>query len=166
MVFTVSVRIGGGGRRYGLSRRAVLSALGGSTVVLLAGCDPLHTGAAPDRSPDPLEPLLAGTLALLGRYDAAIAATPELAARLTPIRDNHRAHAAALAGLTGTSPTRVPPSAATPSTPATPVLPDLRAAERTGYADAIDACLAASADRAGLLGSIAACRATHLGALR
>lgn len=164
MVFTVSVRIGAG--RYGLSRRAVLSAAGGGTLLLVAGCDTLRRGVTAERSPDPLEPLLAGTLALLDRYDAAVAAAPDLAARLGPIRDDHRAHADALARLTGASPTRLPPSAPTSAAPGGPVLPGLRAAERTGYADAINACMAAPADRAGLIGSIAACRATHLEALR
>ena len=38
----------------------------------------------------------------------------------------------------------------------------LRAAEQAGQADASTACLAATAEHAALLGSIAACRATHV----
>jgi hypothetical protein len=164
MVFTVTVRNGVG--RGALSRRAVLSAAGGSALLLVAGCDVLRGAVTAESSPDPLEPLLAGTLALLDRYDAALSAAPDLAERLGPIRDDHRAHADALAHLTGASPSRVAPSAAPSTTPDGADLSSLRDAETTGHTDAVNACLAAPADRAGLLGSIAACRATHVQALR
>jgi hypothetical protein len=59
------------------------------------------------------------------------------------------------------------PSAASTSGPALPgdragLIAVLRTAERKGQEDAVAACLAAPSYRAALLGSIAACRATHL----
>jgi hypothetical protein len=62
----------------------------------------------------------------------------------------------------------IPPSQApTPTDPALPgdragLIAVLQAAERKGQQDAVTACLAAPTYRAALLGSIAACRATHL----
>jgi hypothetical protein len=131
--------------------------------------------------PDPLDPLLAGTVALAARYDAAIGGLPQLAARLTPIRDAHRAHATALAQLIGRpasslSPGRpeVPAAPSQTSPPATAAaiaapaaaLAELRAAEKAGQAEATAACLAAPADRTAVLGSITAARATHQEALK
>lgn len=122
-------------------------------------------------SPDPLEPLLAGTVALVTQYDAALARLPELASRLAPLRDAHLTHVAALAALIG----RPPPAtgAATPSTPdpsasseVRGVIAGLRGAEQAAQRTAAEACLAAPARRAGLLGAITACRATHVEVLR
>jgi hypothetical protein len=156
------------------SRRAVLRSVAGVAIGIagaagLSGCGLLGNNPAPDRA-DPLDGLLAGTLALAGRYDAAIVAWPELAERLTPIRDAHRAHAAALATLMGKPTKTTAPSASSTETSAGATATDavvaLRTAEKTAQGDAATACLAASAARTTLLGSITAARASHQEALR
>lgn len=152
------------------SRRRLLGtatalAAGATVVGGLGGCGLLDRDK-PD-PPDSLDPLLAATVALAARYDAAIANQPQLAERLTSLRDAHRAHAKALAQLIGR-----PASSLSPSPPATTTAPtpadaaaavaELRKAERSGQEAAADACLAAHPDRTALLGSIAAARASHL----
>jgi hypothetical protein len=165
MVFTVGVHNAGEDRRgYAVSRRTALAALGGSALLLVTGCDPIGAGTAA-REPDPLEPLLAGTLDLADRYDAAITAAPQLTERLAPIRDDHRAHADALAKLIGAHPSPAPAGTDPSAGPDTDPLPLLREAESAATDAAVTACLAAPAARAGLIGSIAACRATHKAAL-
>ncbi|MEJ3744045.1 hypothetical protein WEI85_12210 [Actinomycetes bacterium KLBMP 9797] len=146
--------------------------MGAVAAAPLAGCELLDGGdPAPVVSPDPLAPLLAEALDLAGRHEAAIAAYSALAARLTPVAEAHREHAAELARITGTPLSGASPPAATGS-PAPPAgdakatLAALRAAEQTGQKNATAACLAAPADRAALLGSIAAARATHLEVVR
>ncbi|MBO4210471.1 hypothetical protein GSF22_31435 [Micromonospora echinofusca] len=138
------------------------------TGTALAGCDLLDGRPAPDPTPDPLAPLLTGALDLADRYAAAAAAAPELAGRLDPIAEAHRAHAAELARVTGTTPSGRP--GGSPTGPVTgtaaQLLADLRAAEQQGRDEAVRACTEAPAERAALLGSIAAARATHLEALR
>jgi hypothetical protein len=146
------------------SRRAVLRAATAVAGVVatgpLAGCglfedEPEH--------PDALDPLLAATVGLVARYDAAIAGQPSLAERLTPLRNAHQAHAKALAQLIGRPASRLSPSAAPASSAAdaADTLVELRAAEKTGQDEAAAACLAAPAGRTALLGSITAARATH-----
>jgi hypothetical protein len=148
---------------------AAVAAIGGAGFA--AGCGLLGEDPQPP-PPDPLAPLLAGTVALIGRYDAALAAHPDLAGRLDPVRSAHVAHADELARLVGTAAPSAGP--ASPSTaPATGSPPDargtlaaLRAAEQGGGRAAGEACLTAPPERAALLGSIAAARATHAEALR
>jgi hypothetical protein len=156
------------------SRRAVLRSVAGVGIGIagaawLSGCGLPGNNPAPDRT-DPLDGLLAGTLALAGRYDAAIAAWPELAERLTPIRDAHRAHAAALATLIGKPTKTTAPSASSAQTSdgasAADALAALRTAETTAQGDAAAACLAAPAARTPMLGSITAARASHQEVLR
>jgi hypothetical protein len=173
MVFTVRVR--SVGQRY--SRRAVLAAVVGAAGTALTGCGPgASFGGATATwysGPDPLRPLLVGTIALAGRYDAVVAALPALAARLTPLREDHRAHVDALArelGLAGRplpsrTPSAGPSGTAVPSDQAA-ALAALAAAEKAAQQDAVAACLAAPSYRALLLGTIAACRASHVEALR
>ncbi|MEH1013822.1 hypothetical protein V6U90_12035 [Micromonospora sp. CPCC 206060] len=156
----------------GHSRRTVLRV--GALVTLagtgtaLTGCDLFDGQPAPDPAPDPLAPLLSGALDLADRYAAAVAAAPELAGRLDPIAEAHRAHAAELARVIGTTPSGRPsgsPSGPPAGTPAQ-LLADLRTAEQQGRDAAVRACTEAPTERAALLGSIAAARATHLEALR
>ncbi|MCW6007729.1 hypothetical protein K1W54_24735 [Micromonospora sp. CPCC 205371] len=135
----------------------------------LAGCDLFESEPEPAASPDPLAPLLAETLDLAARHEAAIAAYPELADRLTPVLEAHRQHATDLAKLTGAAPPSAAsstPAAAAPAGDAKATLAALRAAEQQGQKTAADACLAAPAERAALLGSISAARATHLEVVR
>jgi hypothetical protein len=167
------------------SRRAVLRSVAGAAIGIagasgLSGCGLLGNNPAPDRA-DPLDGLLAGTLALASRYDTAIAVWPELTERLTPIRDAHRAHATALATLIGKPTKTTAPSVSSVSSAsstssvsstssaeasAADALASLRTAEKTAQGDAATACLAAPAARAPTLGSITAARASHQEALR
>jgi hypothetical protein len=172
MVFTVRVRWADEGH----SRRAILAATATLAAAGLTGCD---LGDPPPRwhpAPDALLPLLAATIRLADRYDATIAAMPALAGRLTPLRDNLRAHVIALAremGIDERSPAATPlpsvsagvPAGSAPADEAA-ALAELAEAEKLGQALAEQACLAAPGFRAALLGSITACRATHMEALR
>jgi hypothetical protein len=159
MVFTGAVRM----NQEGPTRRRVLgmaaAGLGGAT---LSGCGLFGGGKSSDGGDDAVQPLLTEAVALAGAYDKAAAAQPDLAARLKPLADDHRAHAAALAKLIG----RSVPQAAPAALGSGDVLSGLRTAEQTAQRTAVTACKAAPADRAALIGSIAACRATHAEALR
>jgi hypothetical protein len=145
-------------------RASALVALGGAAAPL-AGCDLFDRDESP---PDPLEPFAAEAAALEARYRAAIAAAPDLADRLTGIADAHRAHHEELRKVIGRpAPTGSP--AATPTLTATDpdgLLAELRQAEQQGRENAARVCAGAPADRAPLLGSIAAARATHLEVLK
>ncbi|MEV4757518.1 hypothetical protein AB0J86_20720 [Micromonospora sp. NPDC049559] len=159
-------------RPPGHSRRAVLraGALASVTAVTapLAGCDLFDGSDERDRGPDPLAGLVTGALDLAARHEAAAAAFPDLAARLTPIAQAHRAHAAELARVIATplpsgAPT-VPAGGAETDDRAT--LAALRKAEQRGQEEATRLCVDAPASRAALVGSIAAARATHAEVLR
>jgi hypothetical protein len=167
MVLTGPVRMSDTGH----TRRRLLGAgLGtGVAVTSLAGCGLLDEKPSPPAVPDPLRPLLDEALALAAAFERAAAARPALAARLTPLAADHRAHATELARLTGAA---APSASAAPSgaTPAAEgdaaTLTALRIAEQTAQRNAVTACREAPAARAALVGSIAACRATHIEALR
>jgi hypothetical protein len=160
MVFTGAVRM----NHEGPTRRRVLgltaAGLGGAA---LSGCG-LFGGdeKSPGGGDEAVQPLLAEAVALAGAYDKAAAGQPDLAARLKPLADDHRAHASALAKLIG----KPVPTAAPASVGPGDVLAGLRTAEQTAQRNAVTACKQAPADRAALIGSIAACRATHAEALR
>ncbi|MEU2611515.1 hypothetical protein ABZ570_08015 [Micromonospora sp. NPDC007271] len=146
-------------------RAGTLVALGGAAVPL-TGCE-LFDGDKP-KPPDPLEPLAAEAADLAGRYRAAIAAASTLADRLTPIAGAHQAHADELRRVIGRpAPSGTP--AASPTVAATDpdgLLAELRQAEQQARENAAKACAAAPAERAAVLGSVAAARATHLEALK
>ncbi|MGS2614648.1 hypothetical protein ACVCAH_08975 [Micromonospora sp. LZ34] len=148
-------------------RAGALLALGGA-VAPLTGCDLLDRDDDSAPGPDPLAPLVEESLRLAAGHRAAAAAHPALADRLTPIAEAHQAHAAELARVIGTPLPSAP--APTPSDPAATdpdaALAALREAERAGRETATKACAAAPAERAALLGSIAAARATHVEALK
>ncbi|MGC4895770.1 hypothetical protein [Micromonospora sp. DT31] len=149
-------------------RAGALAALGGATAPL-TGCDLLDRDDEPP-TPDALEPLVAEALALEARHRAAATAAPTLAGRLTPIADAHRAHAEELRRVIGRpAPSGTPtvdPTTAPPATAPAAVLTELRRVEQQGRTNAAKACAAAPAERAALLGSIAAARATHVEALK
>ncbi|MEO3743061.1 hypothetical protein [Plantactinospora sp. B5E13] len=158
-----------GRSRRELLRSVALVALVGATGAL-TGCGLFEGEPEPPPAPDPLEPMMAGALDLAARYEAAIAAFPELADRLRPVAEAHRAHATELARVIGATP---PPATAAPSpasigggTSDADVLRELRKAEQEGRDAAKKACTEAPADRAALVGSIAAARATHLEVVR
>ena len=160
-MFTESVRI----RTKGHTRRRVLGiAAAGASGATLAGCGLFDHDSKPSPATDALLPLLTEAVGLAAAYDRAVAAQPGLAGRLTPLAADHRAHAAALAELIG----EAVPSASAPPTAAGAgdVLTQLRAAEQTAQRNAVTACKQAPSERAALIGSIAACRATHAEALR
>jgi hypothetical protein len=174
MVLTGRVRIGEGSA----SRRVLLRAAAGGALLRaaaggalagaglgLAGCDLVGRADTGPPAPDPLAGFYAATAGLVRRYEATVAAHATLAARLKPVLDNHRTHLAALAvdmALPSASAAPAPSAAASvpPQPPA--ALSALLAAEKAAVTAATDACLAAPGWRAPLLGSIAACRSSHL----
>ncbi|MGW4292892.1 hypothetical protein ACWEH1_07545 [Micromonospora chersina] len=147
-------------------RAGALLALGGAAAPL-TGCD-LFDRDDESRNPDPLEPLAAEATALEARHRAAATAVPALAERLTAIADAHRAHAEELRRTIGRPAPSGSPAVAPSAAPADPdtVRAELRQAEQEGRDNAAKACAAAPAERAALLGSIAAARATHVEALK
>ncbi|HEY7271309.1 MAG TPA: hypothetical protein VH502_01155 [Actinoplanes sp.] len=153
MVLTGAVVITGNGH----TRRGLLAAVAGASA--LAGCGVFDSGPDVPPAPDPLQPVLVEAVALAAAYDRLAAAQPPLARRLGPLAADHRAHAAELARVMGTAAPSAPASAAA-------TIEDLRAAERAAQRTAGTACRQAPAERAALAGSIAACRASHVEALR
>jgi hypothetical protein len=144
-----------------------------AAVGALSGCSWLGPEPPEPPPPDPLEPLLATTRALLARYDAVLAAHPDLTGRLRPLYEAHAAHESALVDVIGRPELASPAAGAGSWAPPAGELaePDqalavLREAERDGQAEAAQACLAAPPERAALLGSITAARATHAEVLR
>jgi hypothetical protein len=144
-------------------RRLVLAAAAGVTTTL-SGCGLFDHDPEPPATPDPLRPVLDEALALAAAYARAAVAQPGLAARLTPLGDDHRQHADALARVVRGK--TAPPSAGTGAAVDGDVLAALRTAEQAAQKTAAAACRQAPAERAALVGSIAACRATHVEALR
>jgi len=152
-----------------LRRRSLLGAAGGGLVALgAAGCGPFTGGPATAPAPAELHQVLAGAVTLVSWYQATLLAQPGLADRLGPLLADHSAHVAALLTAAGQPTSPAPSPTATPS--AVPgdeaaALAQLRSAEQAAQAVAVDACVAAPAGYAALLGSIAACRASHAEAL-
>jgi hypothetical protein len=149
------------------SRRAVLaSVVGGGAGLALAGCFGRHEPPPPPK-PHPLVGTLAGVQALVDLYEATTGAYGDLSDRLAPLLADHRAHLSAVRRAMGTpDPTASPTAGASPSASVASdpdaALVALEEAEKKGQADAVTACLSAPAEYAALVGSIAACRATHV----
>jgi hypothetical protein len=156
----------------GLAGVGMLRTIGLGSLATLAGCDVFGAGEqAPDPEPATLQDLLSATATLGDRYSAALATTDSLPTTVGQIRDAHRAHARALAQAIGAPTPRPSTSVTNGSGKAAPAsreatLAALVAAEKDAHADAVAECLASSSRFAGLLGSIAAARATHLVALQ
>ncbi|MET8310490.1 MULTISPECIES: hypothetical protein [unclassified Micromonospora] len=175
MVLTCPVGIGrttqrdqaSGHSRRKLLRAGALLALGGAAAPL-TGCDLFDRDGQPAPPPDPLRPMVDESLGLAAAHRASAAAHPELADRLGPIAEAHTAHATELARVIGVALPSTPAAAPTTAPAAEPAgaLAALRALEKTGQQSATAACAAAPAERAALLGSIAAARATHQEALK
>ncbi|WP_320065365.1 hypothetical protein [Micromonospora sp. RTGN7] len=148
-------------------RAGALLTLGGATAPL-TGCDLFDRADEPDPAPDPLEPLAAEARELAGRHRAALATDPDLAGLLTPIAEAHEAHAGELAKLLGRSTSPATPSAGASADGGdrAATLAALRKAERGGRESAAKLCAVAPPERAALVGSIAAARATHVEALK
>jgi outer membrane murein-binding lipoprotein Lpp len=150
----------------GHTRRGFLGAVAGTAIVAsTTGCSAFDD-PDPDK-PDALQPLLDEALTLAATFDRAAVAVPALAARLTPLAADHRAHAAELTRVIGKPAPTPGASSAAPGT-AEPValLKQLRAAVKAAQRTAATAGRQAPAERAALVGSIAACRAAHAEALR
>jgi hypothetical protein len=131
----------------------------------MAGCGLFDDDPEPPPPPDVLQPVLDEALALAAACDRLAVAEPDLAARLTPLASDHRAHAAELARLISAE---IPSSAPSASAPAVggSSRADLRKAVQAAQRTATTAARQAPAGRAALVGSIAACRATHAEALK
>jgi hypothetical protein len=150
----------------GRSRRAVLAGFVGTGAgLLLASCTSPER-PAPKPSSHPLTPIVTGTVALIERYRATIATYGDANGRLGPLLVDHQEHLTALHTAAGTPSPAQSSASASPSVVVagdpTNALAELRGAEQSGQADATAACLAAAPEHAALLGSIAACRATHV----
>jgi hypothetical protein len=148
-------------------RRAVLlgaaGVLGGAGLIGLTGCGVLGGEDQPEQTV--LDAFLASTAALADRYDATVTANPDLAAALTPLRDAHRAHLAALASAVG-RPAPAVGSGQAATGGRVGVYAALAEAEKTARAEAEAECLKTTPRLAGLLGSITAARATHMEVLQ
>jgi hypothetical protein len=103
-------------------------------------------------------------LALAAACDRLAAAEPGLAGRLTPLATDHRAHATELTRLIGAEVPSTAPSAGAPAVGGSRA--ELRKAVQSAQRTATTAARQAPAERAALVGSIAACRATHAEALK
>ncbi|WP_239559608.1 hypothetical protein [Micromonospora luteifusca] len=156
-----------GHSRRKLLRAGALLALGGAAVPL-TGCDLFDRDDQPAPPPDPLRPMVDESLALAAAYRTSATAHPELADRLGPIAEAHTAHATELARVIGVAlPSTVAAApSAEPATDPAGALAALRRLEKTAQQSATAACAAAPAERAALLGSITAARATHQEALK
>jgi hypothetical protein len=168
-VCTGPVRMSG----LGHSRRRVLTVTGavagaGFGATTLGSCGFFGGDPEPPEAPDPLQPLLDEAMALAAAYDRVTVTQPGLAGRLSPLADDHRAHAAELARVIGAAMPSGPaaPAGSAPPAQASAVIADLRKAEQAAQKTAATVCRQAPAERVALVGSIAACRATHAEALR
>ncbi|MCY0920837.1 MULTISPECIES: hypothetical protein [unclassified Streptomyces] len=160
------------------SRRSVLvTAVGAGGAALLTGCSDAGdaSGAIAEVSLERRmrEGAVRDSEELLERYDRTIAAHPDLAGRLTPLRASVAAHPAALAfvdpGRSGER--QASPSASATATPAPsgePVPPkaadalaELADAERSLAETRTVALAGAPGELARLLASVAACGAVH-----
>jgi hypothetical protein len=175
MVLTIGVVIAAdiaadfaGVRGAGHTRRRMLGVSAGAAlgVTALAGCGIFDDGPDHTPPPDALQPVLDEALALAAAYDRAGVAQPGLAQRLTPLAADHRAHATELARVIGKALPSAPAPGASDGAQAPDTLATLRKAEQAALRTATTAAKQAPAARATLVGSIAACRATHAEALR
>ena len=166
-----------------ISRRALLFGVGGiSAAAVLSGCGyfgsddpPAPTVVATPAALDPINGLIATTRLHLLRLDAAIAADPTDAPRLTPLRDDRQAQLSALeAEFARVNPSSTDTAGAATSAAAAPTagavaLPDspeaiisaVRGDAATAQVQFTDATSSASRYRAALFGSIAAALASH-----
>ena len=130
----------------------------------MAGCGLFDDDPEPPPPPDPLQPVLDEALALAAACDRLATTAPDLASRVVPLANDHRAHAAELSKLIGAEIPSSAPSASAPAVGGSRA--ELRTAVQAAQRTATAAARLVPAERAALVGSIAACRATHAEVLR
>ncbi len=165
-----------------LNRRRFLAAAAALGVGVLGGCTGGSGPAGPTAShtptaPDPLLAVLTEREALVTRYDAVGAVHPALLGRLQPLRaqtgeqvETLRLALALPTATTSSPPPRTSGSSASvgsitsgPGIPLDPAaaLAELRTSVQAGAASAATLCLAIAAERAPLVGSLAAAGSCH-----
>ncbi len=154
-----------------LTRRAALTG-GVAVTAALAGLSACRSDDSRSAAPNPLISALSATTALLADFDATLISHPDLAGRLTSLREDHQQHVDQLVHELGSAAPSASAGSPHGNAPSSPVPDDphealqaLVAAERRAQQSAAGACLHAPDRHASLLGSIAACRATHLAVL-
>ncbi|MER6119039.1 hypothetical protein [Streptomyces sp. NPDC001743] len=159
-------------RRTGTTRRGALTATGAIAMgAVLAGCGGDDGRAGPeksarpgartaaDRSPAEVSLRAAArsvSTALFAQYEAVVAAHPETAAGLTPLRDAVRAHITALGPGDALGLVRTRPGGG-----AGAAVRELAAAERRAAASHTEALMMAPPELARLLASVAAAASAH-----
>lgn len=151
--------------RPALSRRRLLAGMLLAPPAL-AGCS--FGSSTKDPGPDPLIALAAAARADAALAAAVVAATPELADRLTPLRTARTDHATALDAevarlAPGATPAPAPGTATPAGTPVTAAA--VQAAVLASGKAASAAALTLPAERVGLVASVAACCATYAAVL-
>jgi hypothetical protein len=175
----------------GRTRRAVLAAAAALPLLAVSGCKGVGALATPPRpAPDVavLRSAIAAEEVMIARYDAVMTRSASLAARLRPLRGEHRLHLAQLrsrlivppASAAAASPSPSPsgqPQAGQPQAGQPPAGPGsgpagsaaaisyLQAAEHAAAATLLRQLAAVSPSLAQLMASVAASEATHVTAL-
>ena len=146
-----------------MTRRALLAAL--LLGPALAACAPPRSAQA--QAPDPLIALADAARADAALAAAVIAATPDLAGRVVPLRDARTEHAVALeaevARQAGSTATVAPPRPA--AAPGATTVDALRRSLVAGGKAAGQVALSADVHRVGLVASVAACCTTYAAVL-
>ena len=152
------------------SRRTFLLAAAASCAMIVTACTGQPAGKdTTKKKPDPLEAVLTSHVALRDKYAAALAAAPTLSPALTPLHEESVEHVAALAAAMAQKPPAANPSSGAqgsagstaPPDPAS-ILVELRTLETAAQQETTALAISIAADRAPLLGSIAASHACHL----
>jgi hypothetical protein len=149
-----------------MTRRRLLTAMVLAPPALVA-CAPARS--AEGSAPDPLSALATAARADAALAAAVIAATPNLAGRVAPLRDARTEHAVALEAevsrQAGTTATAAPTPVASPAPSPAPSLAALRTAVAAAGDAAAKVAMAADAHRVGLVASVAACCTTYAAVL-
>ena len=165
-----------GSMAAGRTRRAVLAAAAGLPLLAVSGCKGVGALAAPPRpAPDVavLRSAIAAEEVMIARYDAVMTRSASLAARLRPLRGEHRLHLAQLRSRLIVPPASAAAASPSPS-PAGPgsvpagsaaAISYLQAAEHAAAVTLLRQLAAVSPSLAQLMASVAASEATHVAAL-
>ena len=162
----------------GRTRRSILAAAAGLPLLAVSGCKGEGALATPPRpAPDVavLRSAIAAEEVMIARYDAVMTASASLAARLRPLRAEHRLHLGQLrsrlivppASAVAPSPSPLP-SGRSPAGPGSvppgpaAAISYLQAAEHAAAAMLLRQLAAVSPSLAQLMASVAASEATHV----